>query len=231
LNRIRFGDVTEEIKSVLLSRQKPFDITDTNGIEPTRLYPYRKDVQVINETNLTKLVANKKERVMTYHVRSTNMKRDQLKKLQLEVSTTLCTNAQVILTVNLDMDSGLVNGSRGVIKGFAGALPIVQFMNGLTRVIDYYTYSTEEDDNTVSYSQIPLMLGWAITIHKSQGMTLDFVVTDLSNIFDYGQAYVTLSRVRSLDSLWIEDIDMSKIQCHPEVYEYYEKLRNDDNNL
>jgi ATP-dependent DNA helicase PIF1 len=198
---------------------------ETNGIEPTRLYPYRKDVSNINEDHFSKLVQDKKERVVTYTVKST-MKNDKLKKYCLEPVIKLCKQAQVILTVNLDVENGLVNGSRGVVIGFSGSLPMVRFVNGFTKVIDYYTYNTHEEETkkSESYSQIPLMLGWAITIHKSQGMTLDYVETDLSNVFDYGQGYVTLSRVRNLKNLWIQDIDFSKLQCNPDVYEFYQNL-------
>lgn len=225
LESVRFGQLDDEVREALLSRKRPFDIKETNGIEPTRLYPYRKDVSNINEDHFSKLLLDNKERVMTYHVKS-DMKKDKLKKCCLDPIIKLCKQAQVILTVNLDVENGLVNGSRGVVVGFSGTLPMVRFGNGITRVIDYYTYNTDEDDTkqTVSYSQIPLILGWAITIHKSQGMTLDYVVTDLSNVFDYGQGYVTLSRARNLKNLWIHDIDFSRLQCNPEVYEFYQNL-------
>lgn len=236
LEHMRFGCLLDDEKEALVARQVEFDPTNMNGIEPTRLYPYRKDVQAINESNLSTLIMEKKERVMTYHVRSL-MKKSDLQKLCPELALTLCTNAQVILTVNLDMEDGLVNGSRGVVKGFSGVLPIVQFVNGMTRVIDYYTYSMDEEGDAenkkkgVSYAQIPLMLGWAITIHKSQGMTLDYVITDLSKVFDYGQAYVTLSRVRNLKNLWIQGINFPKIQCNPVVREFYQQLRKKQKKL
>lgn len=225
LESVRFGQLDDDVRQHLLSRKKPFDMKETNGIEPTRLYPYRKDVSNINEDHFSKLVQDKKERVVTYTVKST-MKNDKLKKYCLEPVIKLCKQAQVILTVNLDVENGLVNGSRGVVIGFSGSLPMVRFVNGFTKVIDYYTYNTHEEETkkSESYSQIPLMLGWAITIHKSQGMTLDYVETDLSNVFDYGQGYVTLSRVRNLKNLWIQDIDFSKLQCNPDVYEFYQNL-------
>ena len=229
LESIRFGDMTSEMEEVLLSRKKEFDLQDTEGIEPTKLYSYRKDVSAINETHLSQLIHDKQEKAMKFNVRST-MKREKLEKYCTDPTITLCTNAQVILTVNLDVENGLVNGSRGVVKGFCGGIPIVKFVNGGTRTIDYYTYSTEDDTKTtISYSQIPLILGWAITIHRSQGMTLDNVMTDLSNVFDYGQGYVTLSRVRNLENLWITGIDFSKLKCNPKVIEFYQSLKKEKN--
>lgn len=225
LEAIRFGRIDETVRTALLARKKSFDLKETNGIEPTQLFSYRKDVDGINETYLKDLINVKRERSMTYTLRST-LKKEKVKRICPNPTITLCKNAQVILTVNLDVPNGLVNGSRGVIVGFSGLLPVVRFMNGIVRTIDYYTYNTDEEDSkeTVSYQQIPLMLGWAITIHKSQGMTLDFVVTDLSNVFDYGQGYVTLSRVRNLENLWITDIDFHRLKCNPNVLEFYESL-------
>lgn len=232
LEEMRFGRLSQASIDALETRIKPFDTMETNGIEPTKLFPYRKDVSQINEAHLSRLIDSKKEPFVSYTVKS-EMKAPKLKKYCSDTSVlTLCRNAQVILTVNLDTEQGLVNGSRGVVVGFSGKLPIVKFVNGKTQVIDYYTYTMEDEvgGSNVSYSQLPLLLGWAITIHKSQGMTLDFVVTDLANVFDYGQGYVTLSRVRKLENLWITGIDFSKLQCNPKVEVFYNKLRMKKNN-
>lgn len=122
-----------------------------------------------------------------------------------------------------------MNGSRGVVIDFADKKPIVQFMNGQIRTIDYFKYEIEDEYKTIhTYEHIPLILGWAITIHKSQGMTLDYVETDLSDIFEYGQAYVTLSRVRRLQDLFLKGISFKKIKCNPKVIEFYKMLKTDD---
>lgn len=72
-----------------------------------------------------------------------------------------------------------------------------------------------------SVSQIPLRLGYALTIHKSQGSTLDLVQVNLSDVFEYGMVYVALSRIKSLDGLIIESIDYNKIKCNPKVKQFY----------
>ena len=118
----------------------------------------------------------------------------------------------------------LVNGSRGVVTAFIGSSPVVKFKNGKEKKIELYKWELEMG-NKVFKIQIPLMLGWALTIHKAQGMTLDHVYTDVgSSYFEYGQSYVVLSRVRSLDSLFLKDVDYTKIYAHPKVIRYYNNL-------
>jgi ATP-dependent DNA helicase PIF1 len=225
LEKIRFGDITSDVENALRSRIVPYQ--KIGDIEPTRLYSYKKDVREINETYLDNLITKQRKPSNVYSIRSRSTK-DKLKKYvpDMDQRLHLCIDAQVILTVNLDIENGLINGSRGVVKNFTfDGLPVVTFLNGITMTIDYFTCSIEERSVEVcSYSMIPLILGWAITIHKSQGMTLDLVITDLSNVFDYGQAYVTLSRVKNLNSLYITRIDFTKIQCNPKVLEFYNKL-------
>ena len=88
--------------------------------------------------------------------------------------------------------------------------------------IKIHTWSLDENDNSIIKTQIPLIHAWAITIHKSQGMTLDYVVTDIGdNIFEYGQIYVVLSRVKSLDGLFLKNINFDKIKTHPKILKFY----------
>ena len=142
------------------------------------------------------------------------------------VDLELALNAQVMLIANAFPDQGLVNGSRGVIVDFCSQteLPIVEFVNGVRRLIGNHAWPVE-DYEFVSRSQIPLRLGYSITVHKCQGSTLDAALVDVgTGIFEYGQAYVALSRVRSLEGLYIWALDPRKIMCHPTVKAYYEKL-------
>lgn len=152
-------------------------------------------------------------------------------------SLELCLGAQVMLLKNLDVDGGLVNGSRGVVVGFerltitslathklmykgsgtthdmvmgwgGQLLPVVRFAsrNGSSRTVLFFperfsapVYGAGE----VSRIQIPLRLAWAITVHKSQGMTLDRVHVSLKDMFECGQTYVALSRARALSGLTV----------------------------
>ena len=222
LEKVRFGIIDSDVRRVLSERVRPFPKLREDGIEATKLYPYRKDVAAVNAMHLRKLIDEGGERPYEFRVRCTTKKETIKKMLGDQAHLVLCRNAQVILTVNLDLERGLVNGSRGVVIGFELGMPIVRFVNGVVRTMEYYTYNIEEDGKQVStYAQVPLILGWAITIHKSQGMTLDYVVTELSNIFDYGQGYVTLSRVQRSEDIFIAKIDFSKLKCNPKVYAFY----------
>jgi len=101
----------------------------------------------------------------------------------------------------------IVNGSRGVIEGFTEwtNFPRVKFMNGDVHTIRYHTWPAEDG---IQRQQIPLRLAYAVTIHKAQGATLDCALIDIGkNTFEYGQAYVALSRVKSLESLYIWELD------------------------
>ena len=129
-----------------------------------------------------------------------------------------------MLLCNLDLENKLANGSRGIIINFIEDLPLVKFLNGQERIIDYYKWELEEDKKKTTIEQIPLKLAYAISIHKSQGCSLDFVKLDLSNVFEYGQSYVALSRVKKLSGLSIKNVDLDRIVANPIALEYYESL-------
>ena len=129
-----------------------------------------------------------------------------------------------MLTMNLDVEQGLSNGSRGVVINFSSTgFPIVIFDNGIEMEIGNQTMENELQGKVLQRFQVPLMLAWAITIHKCQGATLSYVVTDLSNVFCDGQAYVSLSRVRTLDGLFLLGINYKKIKCNPKVLKFYSR--------
>lgn len=140
---------------------------------------------------------------------------------------TLAADAQVMLLVNLDVESGLVNGSRGVVVGFLpeSRAPIVEFLNGEKRPIYPHTWLIEEyssAERKIFRAQTPLRLAYAVTIHKSQGASLDSALIDIGkNTFEYGQAYVALSRVRSLEALYIHAFEPKAVQAHPLVRDFY----------
>jgi hypothetical protein len=127
---------------------------------------------------------------------------------------------------NLDVDAGICNGSQGVVVDFVPGLdlPVVRFLNGIQMRILPKVYQ-HGDYPTFGLEQIPLRLAWAFTIHKSQGITLDIAEMDLgSNVFEYGQSYVGLSRVRNLEGLYLSNFNPRKIKTNPRVAEFYRTI-------
>lgn len=127
--------------------------------------------------------------------------------------------AQVMVTANLDVEKGIANGTRGVVRELNPNWVKISLQNGDLYKVRKFTFETSH--NKIGRKQIPLILAWAITIHKSQGQTIDFAEIDLgSRIFANGQAYVALSRVKSLDGLFIRSLTRSAIRVSPEVVSF-----------
>jgi ATP-dependent DNA helicase PIF1 len=157
--------------------------------------------------------------------------------------------AQVILTRNMP-DKNLVNGSRGVVKSFqegrieydadekgydpfrryAGKsetklYPVVHFSNGVKMLVREESVFQGGPAGAMTRSQLPLKLAWSLTVHKSQGMTIERAELQLDDAFDYGQVYVALSRITSLDGLWVRGgrITQSVVKAHPKVKAFYQQ--------
>jgi len=141
------------------------------------------------------------------------------KCLKLKIGT----HVMCVANINLGGELQIANGSQGIIVGFnEKKLPYVKF-NAIKEpiLIDYYIWKSEFNKR-VGLMQLPLIYSWAITIHKSQGLTLENAIIDIgSNIFADGQTYVALSRVKSLDGLYLTSFDCSKIKCNPLVKKFY----------
>lgn len=247
LQKIRLGNIDDDCKEILNNCiiSKGHKIQNINGIKPTILFSTNKDVDSYNNNKLEKLIQNNKEyRTFKpdFNVAFTKLNLQQLINLKKYLlndyeKLTLSINSQVMLTKNINVASGLANGSRGVVIGFdkdKHNFPIVRFTNGIEEVITLYTSKYIDENNKIIIKYLPLKLAWATTIHKCQGATLDFVVIDLSYIFEYGQAYVALSRARSLDGLFIyankkeinNTINYDCIDCHPKAKLFYESLNH-----
>ena len=249
LARIRVGNTTDQDLDTLQTRVQAA-ITPPHGILPTVMYSYRNDVNGYNSEKLTDLPGDAteyncefcyslseeaaKNRIdesgrMPAAVRKKFQKVEAniRKNAQVDTVIELKPNAQVLLCANISPEAGLVNGSRGIVKKIsADGLPVVQFANGAKGVVGPYTWPTRVGrEGYVAYTQIPLRLGWAVTIHKSQGMTLDYTQIDLgSTIFTHGQAYVALSRARTLEGVTVTEFSPSSFRVHPAVKRYYELL-------
>lgn len=234
LNEIRFGSISSKTKK-LLNDCVGKSLENKMGIKPTKIYTTNASVDETNEKELDEL-AKQNEGTDFYKyemkIKINEFKKDisdlieKYKKNSIAPSEMeLCKNAQVMLLTNLDLEAGLANGSRGVVIDFIDDLPMVRFMNGEERIIDFYKWVIEEDNKEIAnIIQLPLKLAWAITCHKSQGCTLDYAEIDLKNIFTYGQAYVALSRVKSKEGLSIISINFNDIKAHPKALEFYKNI-------
>ncbi len=240
LGEARMGKLSKESCRVLrgcMGRE-----WQNNKIRPTLLFPRRAEVEMINATNLKSLTGPrhnfKASIVYDGKVPIGFDTEDPVFKKTLElfdsdagylVDLELAVDTQVMLIANLSPEEGLVNGSRGVISHFCPTtgLPFVEFTNGIKRLIGNHLWPIE-DFEFVLRSQLPLRLAYACTIHKSQGATLDSALVDIgTSNFEFGQAYVALSRARSLDALYVYDFDPTAFKVHKRVKEFYDNLIRD----
>ena len=150
-----------------------------------------------------------------------------MKNNLIEEEIKLCVGCKVMVTANIDFDKKIVNGSQGIIVDFVDNYPLIEFKDKestFTHVIEPYSWKSQDENYKIEH--IPLILSWAITIHKSQGITLDSVRVNLgSSVFEYGQSYVALSRVKTLDGLYLESINFKKIKTNPKVIKFYKQFQ------
>jgi len=198
LNEIRESRVTEESCQLLSERiNHPFK----EGITPTKLYTHNSNV---DEYNLMRLAALKEDQsIFVMASGGDDFIVGQMKKGCLAPEDLKLKIGAVVMFVSNNFAKGYVNGTTGKVIGFdeKEGYPIVRTFKGDEIVAAPIRWGAEEVDFDAWIEQVPLRLAWAITIHKSQGMTLDYAEIDLSRAFTYGLGYVALSRVRSLDGL------------------------------
>jgi len=137
--------------------------------------------------------------------------------------------AQVMCIINVDFynkKTPICNGSQGIIQSFHKETgnPIVKFNNGIIKEIHYHSWISDKIPN-ICIKQIPLILAWAVTIHKVQGSTIDVAEIDIgSGVFECGQSYVALSRVTDLKGLYLKSFDPSRIKVNLKVQQFYETI-------
>jgi ATP-dependent exoDNAse (exonuclease V) alpha subunit len=221
LEAMRRGDVNDAHESLLQSRigRLPGD-----DIVATKLYSHNVDVDTINHQHLQKLGGKARSYQMSFG--GQKARAEQLaKSILAPVTLELKQDAEVMFVVN-DPVKGFYNGTRGRVVDFESDRPVVELLNGKTIVVEPHDWSLEEDGRMrASASQLPLRLAWAITIHKSQGMSLDAAVVDLSRSFTPGMGYVALSRVRSLQGLYLLGINNVALLLHPDIHSFDTELR------
>jgi ATP-dependent DNA helicase PIF1 len=245
LNQIREGKIRRKSNDLILQYVgRPFAANLV--VEPTKLFPTRVKVENINNTKMSALQSDEKEFKIKY-LKDLEMTRAERvtrcdytdKDIQMELeflaNNLICekemklkVGAQVMSIINIQSDRGLdvCNGSQGIITGFCAisGCPQVKFNNGIEMIMTRNIWQSDKIPG-IGVSQVPLILAWALTIHKSQGATLDAAEIDVgSGIFECGQTYVALSRVKNLDGLYLTSFDASKIRINRKVKEFYDNL-------
>lgn len=223
LTSLRANDLRRHHAEKLLERTKYEPPTDA---DLTELHTVNIDVDQINRRRLAGLAGDEVQ--YTQHTTGSanyveNLQRSVLAPVELVLKL-----GALVMAVKNDQSKRYANGSIGMVVDFEPATdyPVVQFRNGRTVVMQPDTWELRDGDKKrASISQVPLRLAWAITVHKSQGMTLDAARIDLRKAFVPGMGYVALSRVRNLDNLYLTGINRTALQMSDEAYTIDERLK------
>ena len=262
LNEVRIGKLSEESKQELQKRVGlTYDPANHGGVTPMKIFATKNQVNIVNQSQYAKI----QEKEHIYHTMvKTNNKRyietgdtieedlleycQQLSIKELEYETNSMMNNMpceievrlkkgnpVMCLVNLDVESGIANGSLGVIEDFVDMMseglisvkenvPLVRFSNGIVKTIGNYTWQSSEYP-TITVSQIPLCLAYSNSIHKMQGSTLDVCEMNLGgSVFAEHQTYVALSRVKSLEGVYLSAFHPQRIRVNPTVVQFYQQF-------
>jgi len=223
LNEMRTGNVSMSSRKILTERGSE---ASKSEVTPTRLFTHNKDVDALNEEELTKLPG--KEYVFTMETRGSKQLVESLKKGILVPEELRLKKGASVMFVKNNFDEGYVNGTLGVVEDIEDDVPVVRTFSGHKINVYPAQWMIEEDGKVLAQvDQIPLRLAWAITVHKSQGMSLDAAEIDLLKAFVPGQGYVALSRLRSLDGLILKGVNEMSFAVHPGVFELDKRLLAD----
>jgi len=227
LNEIRSGTVSNESRALLSDRMQDYEeecIYD--GVVPTRLYTHNKDVDAVNTTELEKLPGDEH----TYDMESKGKASvvASLKKGLLAPEKLFLKQDAVVMFVKNNFEAGYVNGTLGTVIDFKEGLPVVKTFSGDKITVSAVDWVIEEGEKVVAQvTQLPLRLAWAITVHKSQGMSIDAAEIDLSKSFVSGQGYVALSRLRTLGGLVLRGMNEQALEINKEVLLHDKHLRKE----
>jgi hypothetical protein len=223
LSALRADKIAEHHSDYLTERITHFD--DIPEDIP-KLFPHNADVDRLNDYALEQLQTDSH----VYRMESEGapaLVASLVRSCLSPESLKLKIGAVVMFTKN-NPSLGFANGTLGTVTGFDsyGSNPIVETRNGRTIIVEPMEWAIEENGKVrARIVQIPLRLAWAMTIHKSQGVSLDAAVIDLSASFEYGQGYVALSRVRTLPGLYLLGWNEKSLMVHPEILEKDSEFR------
>jgi len=225
LAEIRSGIFSDKHKKTLESR-----IIDNHDETITKLYTHNLNVDNFNLKKLESLDADTKKYDMKNKGKDVLV--DALKRGSLVSENLTIKKGALVMFVKNNPLVGYVNGTVGEVVDFEDSFPVVETKEGKRFVATPQTWSIEDGSKVLAeITQVPLKLAWAVTIHKSQGMTLDKAVIDLSKSFVAGQGYVALSRVKTLDGLYLLGFNHTSLQVHNEVINLDVELKEISNIL
>lgn len=220
LAAMRSGSVTEAHKATLAACQN-------NRKPETRLYTHNADVDSLNSSELAKLTGKPYEYKMIEWGDAKLI--ETLKRNCISPEKLVLKEGAVVMFTRNNFDAGYVNGSIGKVTGFSkGGDPIIKLQSGATVRPELAEWQWTQRREVKAYiRQIPLKLAWAVTVHKSQGMSLDSAAIDLTSVFEFGQGYVAISRVRTLAGLCLRGLNDNVFMMHPKVVEQDQKFREE----
>lgn len=227
LSAIRANTINDDHVEIIRERQQQEKIPE----DITRLFSHNMDVDRVNADALLKIQEKPHTYTMTSYGRDVVVA-SLMKGCLSPEKLVLKKGASVMFTKN-NQKEGYVNGTLGTVVDFASFTdyPIIKTRNGLLVTVEPMDWTLEENGKIkASVTQLPLRLAWAMTVHKSQGMSLDAAVMDLSQVFEYGQGYVALSRVRRLSGLYLLGINAQVLQVHPEILRQDAQFRKSSEN-
>jgi len=224
LDDIRTGNISQKTYKTLQSCHQK----ELNTIyRPTRLYTHNIDVDRINNAELEKLESPARE--YNHISKGSKTHIDKIFHTAMVMEKLILKKDAIVIFIKNSPEQRYVNGTTGVVIGFdkSDEMPIVQTASGDRIFVgfDDWTIEDEEGQNIAKVSQIPLRLAWAITIHKSQGMTLDAVEIDLSKTFEVGQGYVALSRIKSIEGLRLMGLNSMALRVDPLILKIDDRIK------
>lgn len=225
LENIKYNNITDEIYEEL--EKLKYNKID-NDIKPTILYSKNIDIDKINNNEFNKLIKNYNYKTYIFPIEYDKENKkisNYIKKLD-NTEITLCKGLQIMITHNIDINNKIVNGTRAIIKEIDYPNIIIQTINNQTYTISYVKY-INEFDNDIEYNYIPIKLAYAISIHRSQGQSLDYIQLDLGDsIFEYGMGYTGLSRAKKLNSIYLTNLSRNAFKINDLVIEFYKNIYN-----
>ena len=224
LDEIRSGNVSTNTYDILNSRfHKELSI----DFEPTKLYTHNIDVDRINNNELAKI--NNTPHTFKYKSEGSAKNIEKIFKSSLVLEELTLKKGAVVMFIKNNHENGYINGTTGVVIDFDRGtnLPVIKTSDGRLVKLDLEDWTMENESGSLvaKVSQIPLKLAWAITIHKSQGMTLDAAEIDLSKTFEVGQGYVALSRIKNIDGLRLMGLNDTALTVDPLILHIDDRIK------